>query len=425
MPTGTIMKRSVDALKPGARDTFLWDGELRGFGVRVTPAGAKSYVYQYRMGGREARTRRFNIGRHGSPWTPDMARARAKELARDVDQGIDPIDAERERRRQAVDLAFSSYLDLFVISYLKPNWVRWSMVEGILKREALPVLARKPLPNITRSDINAVLDRLADRPAVRRLAYATLRKMFRWALGRGDVEKNPLEGMEAPPAVPSRERVLSDGELVLIWNAAGKLGYPFQGFYRLLMLTGQRREEVAALDWCELDRGEMIWTLPGGRAKNGKTHIVPLSEMARDVLDQIAAADTWPRKGLVFSTTGKSSISGFSKAKRQLDRNVLELAKVEAARQGDHDVEIEHWRVHDLRRTLASGCQRLGVRLEVVEAILNHVSGSKAGIVGVYQRYDYQDEKRSALEAWSIHVANLIRSAATENVVALPVGMAA
>ena len=231
MAVGRIHKRSVDAFLPAANVRFLWDDELKGFGRRLSPSGARSYVLQYRMGGREAPTRRYTIGRHGSPWTPDQARDEAKRL-------------------------------LYLV--------------------------------------------------------------------------------------------------------------------HVLLLTAQRREEVARMDWSELNRPEKTWILPQARTKNGKPHLVPLSAAAIEVLDQRAGGETWPTRGLVFSTTGKTPVSGFTKPKRRLDEFVQ--------REFPHALP---WRVHDLRRTVATGLQRLNVRFEVTEAVLNHVSGSRSGIAGVYQRFEW------------------------------------
>ncbi len=135
MATGKIGKRAVDALQATGEKQFLWDDELRGFGVQVTPAGTKSYVYQYRMGGRESPKRRYTIGRHGSPWTPTSARTECERLALMVGQGVDPTDTDRERRRQAVDLAFTAYIDTFTTGYLKKNWKDWAATERLLRRE--------------------------------------------------------------------------------------------------------------------------------------------------------------------------------------------------------------------------------------------------------------------------------------------------
>lgn len=390
MPSARITKRAVDLLEPVSTDLFLWDDVLRGFGLRLTPKGARSYVLQYRMGGREAPTRRYTIGTHGSPWTPETARKEAERILIMVRQGTDPVDHKKEQRRQAVDLAFASYVESFSRLYLQKRWKDWKLGEGVLRREVVPALRNKPLPRIKRSDLTPIWDELQDRPAVARLTHATLRKLFRWAVSRGDIERSPMEGLPAPAPVAARDRVLSDEELRLLWAATDQLGSPFGPLFKLLVLTGQRREEVAGVDWSELDRDHALWTLPGYRTKNAKPQLVPLAPAAIGVLDALAGSAEWPKQGYLFSTTGKTPVSGFSKAKRRLDE--LMESRLES--------RFSPWRAHDIRRTVATGLQRLGVRFEVTEAVLNHVSGSRSGVAGVYQRYDWADEKRAALVAW-------------------------
>lgn len=429
MATGKLTKRAVDAFAASAATAFLWDDELRGFGLRVTPAGAKAYVYQYRMGGREAVKKRVTIGRHGSPWTPELARKEAVRLAHLVGQGIDPADHDKERRRQAVDLAFVSYARTFVEDHLRKSWKDWTIGSRLLEAEAGPVLKAKPLPLIKRSDIAAVLDRLADRPASARLAHATLRKLFNWAVDRGDLERSPLDGMKAPATVAARDRVLNDRELSLLWKAAPALDYPFAPMFQLLIVTGQRREEVSGLLWSELNRETATWVLPAARSKNKQAHVVPLSGLALTVLDKIAAKliepeegerIKWPRRGLVLTTTGTTPVSGYSKAKARLDAQAAALETVASEAEDREPETIEPWRIHDLRRTVATGLQRLGIRFEVIEAVLNHVSGSKSGVAGVYQRHDWQHEKRAALNAWASHIGRLLMPAgARDNVVSL------
>ena len=433
MATGKVIKRTVDAIEKTDRTEFLWDDELRGFGLRITSNGAKSYVYQYRLGGREAPKKRATIGRHGSPWTPTSARKEAERLAQLVGQGIDPAEHDRERRRQAVDLAFSTYAKLFVDGHLKSAWKDWEIGDRLLTAEAVPVLKAKALPLIKRSDIAAVLDRMNDRPAAARLAHATLRKLFKWAEGRGDLERSPMDGMKAPAGVAARDRVLSDDDLALAWRGAGTLGYPFAPLFRLLIVTGQRREEVSGLAWNELDRASATWSLPASRAKNGQAHIVPLSPVAIEVLDSLARTLTdasndetatdeplkWPRKGLVFTTTGKTPVSGYSKAKARLDAAIATIAQKDAQAAGGEADAVAPWRVHDLRRTMATGFQRLGVRFEVTEAVLNHISGAKGGVAGVYQRHDWKEEKRTALNSWGRHIVAILAPAETDNVIAI------
>jgi integrase len=194
-----------------------------------------------------------------------------------------------------------------------------------------------------------------------------------------------------------RERVLCDDELAALWRATASAG-PFRGIVRLLILTGQRREEVAGMTWAELSGDFSTWTIPASRAKNGATHLVPLSAPAQDLLREA------PRFGELVFPGLRGPFNGWSKAKAALD-----------AKSG-----VTNWRLHDLRRTMATGLQRLGVRLEVTEQVLNHVSGSRAGIVGVYQRHDFVLEKRAALEAWGEHVEAIVEGRTLDgNVISL------
>lgn len=412
MATGKISKRTVDATTAQDRDEFLWDSELRGFGLKATINGAKSYLIQYRMGGRDTPTRRYTLGAHGSPWTPTKAREEAERLLQLVKSGIDPREAARERQRSVTDLAFDCYSERYLENYGRRHWRArtYANVESNLRRYALPVLRKRALPTITRADITTVFDALPkDKPALPRNLFAHLRKLFAWAVERGDIGRSPFEGLRSPPAVASRERVLTDEEVKLVWSAAGTLGFPFGPMVRMLIATGQRRDEVAAMDWRELDRAVAEWTIRAGRAKNGKTHTVPLNGLATAVLDELAGGKSWPSSGLILSTTGTSAASGFSRAKRRLDRILLELRRQSAEEAGDQQpLAMVPWRLHDLRRTMATGLQRLGVRFEVTEAVLNHVSGSRAGVAGVYQRHHWTDEKREALTKWSEHVQQLV-----------------
>jgi integrase len=226
-------------------------------------------VYQYRLGGREAKTRRYTIGAHGSPWTPATARKEAERLAQLVGQGIDPAAADRERRRVAVDLALRPYGVRFLESCTGGGWR--AMVERTLRLHVVPAWGEKPLPTITRADVSALLDRIPqENVALRRNVFAVVRRLFRWAVSRGDLERSPCEGVETPPAVIARDRVLSDDELLSVWRAAPGSGKLFNPIVRMLILTGQRREEVAGLDWQELDRKSATWVLPRGERRTGR-----------------------------------------------------------------------------------------------------------------------------------------------------------
>jgi integrase len=393
MATGKITKRTVDALQAGSVEGFVWDQDLKGFGLRITSGGAVSYVVQYRMGGREAKTRRYTIGGHGSPWTPSTARDEAGRLLRLVAQGIDPVEADKQRRREAVDLAFSAYADRFSSSCKGTGWRK--LVARVLKLHVNPVLRDKPLPTITRPDIVAVLDKLPDeQTANRRNVFAVLRRLFRWAIGRGDILSSPMEGMETPPAVKPRERWLTDAELKRVWMQAPNCHRCFGPIVRLLIATGQRREEITGLDWSELSREEREIRLSGDRTKNGEPTTVPLNELALAELDKVAGGSSWPKRGRVFATSTGAAFTAHAKGKRTIDKLIAD----------DGGEPIPPWRLHDLRRTLATGFQRIGVRFEVTEAVLNHVSGSRSGVAAVYQRHDWKPEKRQALDAWNDHI---------------------
>lgn len=407
MAIGRISKRSVDALQEGSKDQLLWDNEVTGFGVKVTPRGGRTYVLQYRMGGRGFKTRRVTIGRHGN-WTPEEARAQARRLRQMVDVGVDPREVERERQRTHIDLAFDRMLERFLDEYGKIKWSRatYATGESNLRRYALPVLKGKALPDISRADVRALRDSVpASKRGLRRSLFAHTRKMFTWAVSEGYITRSPFEGLANPQAVASRDRVITDEEIKLIWQASSELTPPYGHMVRLLLLTGQRRDEVAGMRWDELDQKQELWTIPGARTKNGETQLIPLCTAVSTEIDALAGAvlredraGAWPRTGFVCSTTGgRTSITGFSKAKSQIDAAI----GANASQQG---LTVPAWRLHDLRRTLATGLQRLGVRFEVTEAVLNHVSGSKSGVAGVYQRHDWKAEKRVALSAWADHV---------------------
>ncbi|MGD9471684.1 MAG: tyrosine-type recombinase/integrase [Novosphingobium sp.] len=393
MATGKITKRTLDALCSARVEGFLWDDDLKGFGVRTLASGAATYVLQYRMGGREAKTRRYTIGSHGSPWTPATARAEAERLLILVAQGGDPVDADKQRRREAVDLAFSNYADRFTQSCDPKSWGR--VVEQGLRLHIKPVLKEKPLPKITRVDVVEVFDRMPPgQQANRRNVFAVLRRLFKWAISRGDIERSPMEGMETPPAVKARDRWLSDSELRRIWTSTPKAHRCFGPIVRLLILTGQRREEVSSLAWAELNREERVWRLPSERAKNGEFNIVPLNDLAIAMLDEIARGPKWPRRGRVFATSTGHAFTGYDKGKKKIDKLLSQ----------DGGEPVPAWRLHDLRRTVATGLQRLGVRFEVTEAILNHVGASQSGVAAIYQRHDWKKEKEQAMRDWGAHL---------------------
>jgi integrase len=202
--------------------------------------------------------------------------------------------------------------------------------------------------------------------------------------------------------------VLTDDELRAVWTAAEAIGWPFGRIVQGLILTGQRRDEVGEARWGEIDLAGRLWVLPRERAKNDAAHAVPLSPAAVALLEGCPRVKG--RAGFVFSLNGERPFSGWSKAKERLDTLALAELRKRAEKRGGNPEEIAlpSWRLHDLRRTVASGMARLGVNLPVIEKVLNHTSGSFGGVVGVYQRHSFAEEKRAALEAWGGFVERLV-----------------
>jgi integrase len=262
----------------------------------------------------------------------------------------------------------------------------------LLERNVLPRWRARPMRDITRRNVLDLLDRLVeDGPITANRTFSAVRKLFNWAVSRDIIAASPCAGVKPPTPERSRDRVLSDDELCAVWQAADKLGGPFGSMVKFLILTCQRRDEVAGMRWSELNLDERLWVIGKERTKNGEIHDVPLSPQAVAIiasLHRIAGSD------FVLTTTGSSPASDYSKKKRQLDALL--------------PADMPAWRLHDLRRSTASGLARLGVNLPAIEKLLNHRSGTFGGIVGVYQRHDFAAEKRIAAELWAAHVEQIV-----------------
>jgi integrase len=400
-----LTKRVIEAADAGAGDQYLWDAEVKGFGLKITPGGRKVFVFQYRMGGRRAKTERYTLGEYKSPYTVDSARGEAVRLLAEVKAGRNPTEGKRRSDSSRARM-FGELAAVFIERHAKPNNRDWRKTEYLLRRDVLPFWATRPIREITRPDVIELIDRVADRGARihANRVLAAVRVLFNWALSRGLIEASPAAGVKAPGAETMRERVLSEDELRGVWRAADATAYPFGPFFKLLILTAQRRDEVAGMRWSEIDAMRGLWTIPGERAKNGRAHEVPLLAPALDILGAVTRLDG---SDFVFTTTGSAAISGFSKAKARLDRA-----------SGVGLSERDEWRLHDIRRSVTTFMAQMGIAPHVVDKLLNHVSGAIRGVAAVYNRHSYTDERRRALDAWTRRLATIVDAEPGGNAIA-------
>ncbi|HVC52755.1 MAG TPA: site-specific integrase, partial [Stellaceae bacterium] len=270
--------------------------------------------------------------------------------------------------------------------------------------------------DITRRDIRELLDGIVARGkaphAHHVLAY--LRPALAWAVDREIITSNPAEGISDPDPrrreARTRDRYLDDDEVRLFWQACDQLDRPFGPLFKLLLLTGQRREEVAGMRWSELDLVKRVWTLPRGRVKNEKGHVVHLSSLAVKIIEALPKVRS--EADLVFTTTGKTAVSGFGRAQQRLAAAMLKLRNADLIEGSDaaaaEKVEIAHFTIHDLRRTTATGMAGIGIAHHVLDKVLNHTSGKISGVGAIYNRFEYFDEREAALAAWARHVETLM-----------------
>ncbi len=399
-----LTKQLVDRTTSADRELWVWDTEVRGFGLRVRPSGRKSYVVEYRPGegGRGTQKRRYTIGRHGSPWTPDAARKKAIEILAEVIKGGDPVVERREARHSNEDTV-GHFVEVFIERYAKKQQRSWRETERTLKREFIPRLGRKSLGDVSRRDVAYLIDQIADRaPVAAHRTFSYIRRFFNWCIEQGYLEASPCAGLKPPPGGGQRERILSDEELTIVWQAAQFLNPLWEAVFKLLILTGQRKNEVLGMEWSEIDEAEKLWRIPGRRTKNGRAHEVPLTPHMLKILANVPRIEKAP---YAFTTNGLRPMAGQSRIKAEIDAFADELwikKNIDSPKKN-----LPHWTIHDLRRTTTTGMARLGVPPHVADALLNHKSGTVSGVAAVYNRYAYLDERRGALVAWENHIISL------------------
>lgn len=406
--TAVTVRNAKARLKDGVPvRTEIPDGKTRGLFLIVQPSGAKSWALRYRFAGKpakltigpvlEARETPLDEVPIGEPHTLAEARLAADRARAQVATGQDPKERHKAAMAapvQSVTVEAASEAFMTGRKAQAKNRAAYE-VQRQFDVYINPAIGAKPIDTVTGDDARGIVKALVQSgsPLMANRVHATLATFFKWAADADQklVPQSPYKEFSKPSDEKPRDRVLSNAELAALWNLAGDEGQPFGTIVRLLILTGQRRSEVSGIRDSELDLNARLWTIPAARAKNSQKHLVPLSPQ---VLAELAGVKRVASKlGLWFTTTGETPFSGHSKAKGRIDGK---LGFAEA------------WRLHDIRRTVSTGMAALGVSDAVVEAILNHKSGTKAGVAGVYNRHSYLDEAELALEAWGRFVTDII-----------------
>ncbi len=367
----------------GARKE-LWDTQMDGFGVRISETGRKVFFLVYRHGGVK---RRKSLGIYPARSLAD-ARQQAFAFKVGLERGEDPAaGAEVKKAKLAKPKTFveavDDYLALYASEHNRPstqNEKRW-----LLRNTCGGRWRNRAVDDIKKSDVVELLDDYvkAGKASGANHILSRLRTFFRWCIERGLVDADPCDKLRKPGRTRARERVLSEEETAKVWRATAASIWPYGAIVQLLLLTGQRRNEVVGLRWSEIDVDAKVWALPKERTKNGLDHRLPLSNEALELIKALPIMS----ETLVFPARGSSTttFSGFSKCKAEIDR----LSGV------------TDWTLHDLRRTAATGMAKLNIAPHVIEKILNHVSGSFSGVAGIYNQHDYEAEMREAVERWA------------------------
>jgi integrase len=370
MAQGKITISSINKLQG-----WLWDVAVIGFGAR-RQTNLVHYYVRYRLNGSQIVR---SIGRHGA-LTPDTARAKAKQLLGVVAGGVDPF--AQALSGEGYPAAVDRYLERRRSS-LRPG--SFSEAERYLRSRAAPLHSLR-LAQIDRRKIAALLGEIetASGPVARNRARSAFSAFFNWCIQEGLIDANPVTGTGKANEGGSRERVLTQEELRQLWHSLDDS--PFSNIVRLLLLTGQRRNEIGHLQWGEIDLARKLIVLPPARVKNGRQHEVPLSRQALAIVERQPRRNSSP---FLFSDT--QGFKNWDAAKQRLDQRL----------------PIAPWTLHDIRRTAATQMSELGVLPHVVEQALNHVSGHKAGVAGVYNRSKMSDAVREGLQRWADYVEKI------------------
>ena len=400
MPRKSLTARFCETVKVDERTDFQ-DELVRGLWFRVSPSGAKTWNVVYTRGD-DGKKQRVKLGRFPA-MSLDKARTGALKMVTAVSEGDDPAN-KRRAQKQAVTV--EELGGLFIDKYSKRHKKTWAEDERLLRVEVYPEIGRMKAEAVKRRHLLDIIEAKAEAGFIAQSTQilAVVRKMFNWAVDNDYLQSSPATGIKPRGRAVKRDRVLSEKEVREIWNAlpVASLSEPTRDVFRLLFLTGQRSGEVCGMTRGEIDLERAAWTLPASRTKNGLAHVIPLSSYALSIVKAALEKAGEEPDAPLFSRIGEAMESNaIAKAAR------LKL-----------QVTGEAWTPHDIRRTVATGMAGLGIAPHIVEAVLNHISGFRAGVAGVYNRAQYEPEKRRALDVWGAHLEAFMSNRAS-TVVAL------
>lgn len=430
-----LTKSFVDSLEPDPdpkKRLTVWDMELAGFGVTVTPPGArgsgvKSYIVQYRVGGRGTKLRRVTLGRHGAELLPQAARERAREILQLRRQGVDPF-AERKRKQatetaelarssleaeQARRFEFDAFCKEFIETYAKKNQPRsWDLTERALldlNTHLKKQVGQVRIDILEREQIEKALKTIAERSGSASIAARkAIRKLYTWANDKTIFNWHPARSLETPAKENIRDRVLSGAELRAVYEGAQAMGYPFGDLYTLILFTGLRLREAAEAVWGEYSDAHEALIIQPSRMKRKPgdergAFLMPLNIGALETLESlkeqlVGEDEAPPAERPIFVGSRKKAVSGFSAAKTDLD-DIIE-------KQIGH--RLPRWTAHDLRRTMSTVLQPLGVSQKIIDRLQDHRDKEISHTARHYQHWDYYDEKRAAVRLYYSYLSGAI-----------------
>ncbi|HKT73240.1 MAG TPA: tyrosine-type recombinase/integrase [Steroidobacteraceae bacterium] len=377
-----LTQHLIDTARARSQEYTLWDKRISGFGLRVRPTGARTYVVVYRNPA--SKVKKFTMGKP-SAYTLEQARKRAQEILYQVTCNLDPAANKANARKTTVSVVYEEYKKRRASEFSDGHQTR---VDGIFQSVVLPHLGQKPIGAVTRSDILELTDkkRSVGKNAAANNIHRVVSAFLTWShTQRGYLDANPMAGMSLPCRHHSRARVLKDKELAALWHGTAYLNPQWRSAIRLLMLTGMRRNEVLDAKLEEVDLHRLEWVIPEERTKNRHPHRVHLTPFALKVLEGIP---TRPGQTYLF----QSEVTFHARSVAQTTASIRLLKRT---------VRLDNWRLHDLRRSVATHMASLGVPPHVIQVVLNHRSGIRSGVTAIYNRYDYLKEATDAWAKWS------------------------